>query len=46
MTIQGSGYRHPQSLISIRPVTAAIKEFFGSSPLSQFMDQTNPLWPS
>ena len=33
----------PQSLINIRPVTAAIKEFFGSSPLSQFMDQTNPL---
>ncbi len=32
-----------QSLINIRPVTAAIKEFFGSSPLSQFMDQTNPL---
>ena len=33
----------PQTLINIRPVTAAIKEFFGSSPLSQFMDQTNPL---
>ncbi len=33
----------PQSLINIRPVFAAIKEFFGSSPLSQFMDQTNPL---
>ncbi len=33
----------PQSLINNRPVTAAIKEFFGSSPLSQFMDQTNPL---
>ncbi len=33
----------PNSLINIRPVTAAIKEFFGSSPLSQFMDQTNPL---
>ena len=33
----------PQSLINIRPVVAAIKEFFGSSPLSQFMDQTNPL---
>ncbi len=33
----------PQSLINIRPVLAAIKEFFGSSPLSQFMDQTNPL---
>ncbi len=33
----------PNNLINIRPVTAAIKEFFGSSPLSQFMDQTNPL---
>ena len=33
----------PQVLINIRPVVAAIKEFFGSSPLSQFMDQTNPL---
>ena len=33
----------PQSLMNIRPVTAAIKEFFGSSQLSQFMDQTNPL---
>ena len=33
----------PQSLINIRPITAAIKEFFGSSPLSQFMDQNNPL---
>ncbi|MBE6841867.1 MAG: DNA-directed RNA polymerase subunit beta [Ruminococcus sp.] len=33
----------PQSLVNIRPITAAIKEFFGSSPLSQFMDQTNPL---
>ena len=33
----------PQSLINIRPVVAAIKEFFGSSPLSQVMDQTNPL---
>ena len=33
----------PQSLINIRPVTAVIKEFFGSSPLSQFMDQNNPL---
>jgi len=33
----------PQSLINIRPVLMAIKEFFGSSPLSQFMDQTNPL---
>ena len=33
----------PQSLVNIRPITAAIKEFFGSSPLSQFMDQNNPL---
>ena len=33
----------PQTLINIRPVMVAIKEFFGSSPLSQFMDQTNPL---
>ena len=33
----------PQSLMNIRPVTAAVKEFFGSSQLSQFMDQTNPL---
>ena len=33
----------PQSLINIRPIVASIKEFFGSSPLSQFMDQTNPL---
>lgn len=33
----------PQALVNIRPITAAIKEFFGSSPLSQFMDQTNPL---
>ena len=32
----------PQALINIRPVVAAIKEFFGSSPLSQFMDQNNP----
>ncbi|MDE7242719.1 MAG: DNA-directed RNA polymerase subunit beta [Oscillospiraceae bacterium] len=43
MTIQGQEKVTPQSLINIRPVTAAIKEFFGSSPLSQFMDQTNPL---
>ena len=34
---------HPQSLINIKPVTAAVKEFFGSSQLSQFMDQNNPL---
>ena len=33
----------PQALINIRPITAAVKEFFGSSPLSQFMDQNNPL---
>ncbi|HHX57121.1 MAG TPA: DNA-directed RNA polymerase subunit beta [Clostridiales bacterium] len=33
----------PQMLVNIRPITASIKEFFGSSPLSQFMDQTNPL---
>ena len=43
MTIQDLEIVTPQSLINIRPVTAAIKEFFGSSPLSQFMDQTNPL---
>ena len=43
MTIQDLDTVTPQSLINIRPVTAAIKEFFGSSPLSQFMDQNNPL---
>ena len=43
MTIQDLDVVTPQSLINIRPVTAAIKEFFGSSPLSQFIDQTNPL---
>ena len=43
MTLQDTDIITPQSLINIRPVTAAIKEFFGSSPLSQFMDQTNPL---
>ncbi len=45
MTIQAqdSDKMTPQALISIRPVVAAVKEFFGSSPLSQFMDQTNPL---
>ena len=43
MTIQDLSSVTPQSLINIRPVTAAIKEFFGSSPLSQFMDQNNPL---
>jgi DNA-directed RNA polymerase subunit beta len=43
MTLQDLDIITPQSLINIRPVTAAVKEFFGSSPLSQFMDQTNPL---
>ncbi len=43
MTIQDMDVVTPQALINIRPVTAAIKEFFGSSQLSQFMDQTNPL---
>ena len=43
MTLQDLDIVTPQSLINIRPVTASIKEFFGSSPLSQFMDQTNPL---
>ena len=43
MTLQDLDIVTPQSLINIRPVTAAIKEFFGSSPLSQFMDQNNPL---
>ena len=43
MTIQDMDVVTPQSLINIRPVTAVIKEFFGSSPLSQFMDQNNPL---
>ena len=45
MTLQAqdSDSATPQSLINIRPVVAAIKEFFGSSPLSQFMDQNNPL---
>ena len=45
MTLQAqdAGEATPQSLINIRPVVAAIKEFFGSSPLSQFMDQNNPL---
>jgi len=43
MTIQDLDIVTPQSLINIRPVMAVIKEFFGSSPLSQFMDQTNPL---
>ncbi len=43
MTIQDPEDITPQTLINIRPVTASIKEFFGSSQLSQFMDQTNPL---
>ena len=42
MTVQDLDVVTPQSLINIRPVTAVIKEFFGSSPLSQFMDQNNP----
>ena len=43
MAIQDLDKVRPQDLINIRPVSAAIKEFFGSSPLSQFMDQPNPL---
>ncbi|HBL36608.1 MAG TPA: DNA-directed RNA polymerase subunit beta [Firmicutes bacterium] len=43
MTIQDLDVITPQALINIRPVVASIKEFFGSSQLSQFMDQTNPL---
>ena len=43
MTVQDSEAISPQTFINIRPVTAAIKEFFGSSQLSQFMDQNNPL---
>ena len=43
MTIQDNEVITPQALINIRPVVAAIKEFFGSSQLSQFMDQKNPL---
>ncbi|SHH76511.1 DNA-directed RNA polymerase subunit beta [Caloranaerobacter azorensis DSM 13643] len=43
MTIQDIDVATPQQLVNIRPVAAAIKEFFGSSQLSQFMDQTNPL---
>ncbi len=43
MSIQDANAITPQGLINIRPVIAAIKEFFGSSQLSQFMDQTNPL---
>ncbi len=43
MTTQDQEGISPQSLINIKPVTAAVKEFFGSSQLSQFMDQNNPL---
>ncbi len=43
MSIQDNETVTPQQLINIRPVTTAIREFFGSSPLSQFMDQNNPL---
>ncbi len=43
MTIQDSESLTPEALINIRPVVTAIREFFGSSPLSQFMDQNNPL---
>lgn len=43
MTVQETDIVTPQALINIRPVAAAIKEFFGSSQLSQFMDQNNPL---
>lgn len=43
MTIQDMENATPQALINVRPVTASIKEFFGSSQLSQFMDQNNPL---
>ena len=43
MTIQDSETITPEALINIRPVVTAIREFFGSSPLSQFMDQNNPL---
>ncbi len=43
MSINDTAAIVPQQLINIRPVIASIKEFFGSSQLSQFMDQTNPL---
>ena len=43
MSVQDNEVLTPQQIINIRPVTAAIKEFFGSSQLSQFMDQHNPL---
>ena len=42
MSLQDTDSVTPQALINVRPVVAAIKEFFGSSPLSQFMDQNNP----
>ena len=43
MTIQDLDVVTPQTLINTKPITSAIREFFGSSQLSQFMDQTNPL---
>ena len=43
MTVQDNETLTPQTLINIRPIVTAIREFFGSSPLSQFMDQANPL---
>ncbi len=43
MTMQDTDSLSPQNLINIRPIVSSIKEFFGSSPLSQFMDQSNPL---
>ncbi|MGM9680538.1 MAG: DNA-directed RNA polymerase subunit beta [Eubacteriales bacterium] len=43
MTVQDSDSLTPDNLINIRPITTAIRDFFGSSPLSQFMDQNNPL---
>ena len=43
MTVQDSESLTPDNLINIRPITTAIRDFFGSSPLSQFMDQNNPL---
>ena len=43
MAIQEPGKATPQTLINVRPVSSAIKEFFGSSQLSQFMDQSNPI---
>ncbi len=43
MTVQDSESLSPENLINIRPITTAIRDFFGSSPLSQFMDQNNPL---